>query len=30
MLTAKTVILKMDCPDTDLLDRTVQTYTEGM
>jgi len=30
VLTAKTVILKMDCPDTDLLDRTVQTYTEGM
>ncbi|MDD4255581.1 MAG: transposase, partial [Methanofollis sp.] len=30
MLTPKTVILKLDCPDTDLLDRTVQTYTEGM
>ena len=30
MLTTKTIILKMDCPDPDLLDRTVQTYTEGM
>jgi IS605 OrfB family transposase len=30
VLTPKTVILKLDCPDTDLLDRTVQTYTEGM
>jgi IS605 OrfB family transposase len=30
VLITKTIILKMDCPDTDLLDRTVQTYTDGM
>ncbi|NVO67134.1 RNA-guided endonuclease TnpB family protein [Methanofollis tationis] len=30
MLAAKTIILKMDCPDPDRLDRTVWTYTEGM
>lgn len=30
VLTPKTIILKMDCPDSDLLDRTVQTYTAGM
>ncbi len=30
MLTTKTIILKIDCPDFGLLDRTVQAYTDGM
>lgn len=30
MFVQKTVILKVVCPDTDLLDRTVQAYTDGL
>lgn len=30
MLTVKTIILKLDCPDTGILDQTIQAYTDGM
>jgi len=30
VLSVKTIILKLDCPDTGILDQTIQAYTDGM